>query len=60
MNIRNGLSQLFMEHGCVHLQIGRMYPFLEGREPETRNLLQEVKDLVDPQHLVNPGSLGLR
>ena len=60
LEIRQGLSKLFMEHGCVHLQIGKMYPFLEGRDPETRNLLQQVKDLVDPQHLVNPGSLGLR
>lgn len=60
LEIRQGLARLFMEHGCVHLQIGKMYPFLEGREPETRKLLQQVKDLVDPQHMVNPGSLGLR
>ena len=57
--IRKDLAALFMQFGCAHLQVGRMYPYRESREPLTYALLQAIKDHVDPQHLMNPGSLGL-
>lgn len=47
------------EHGAVHLQIGRAYPYLQRLEPATRALLQSIKQFLDPQSRMNPGSLGL-
>ena len=44
-----------MEHGSAHLQIGKMYPNRESRDPLAYALLQAIKDQVDPQHLMNPG-----
>ena len=59
-NIRKDLAKLFMQYGSAHLQVGKMYPYRESREPLTYALLQAIKDHVDPKHLMNPGSLGLR
>jgi len=60
VRIRKDLARLFLEHGSAHLQVGKMYPYRESRDPLTYALLQAIKDHVDPQHLMNPGSLGLR
>lgn len=57
--IREDLLDVWMELGCVHLQIGKTYPYLETRRPELRALIEGIKDTVDPQRLVNPGALGL-
>ncbi len=57
--IRGDLNDMFLRHGCAHLQVGKSYPYREGREPATFALLQGMKRLVDPKGLVNPGSLGL-
>jgi FAD/FMN-containing dehydrogenase len=51
--------QFWLDHGCVHLQIGKTYAYLEDREPAGRSLLEGIKALVDPRGLVNPGALGL-
>ena len=59
LKLRSGLADLFMELGAVHLQIGRLYRYKEGREPETFDLLKAIKAYVDPKGLMNPGSLGL-
>jgi FAD/FMN-containing dehydrogenase len=57
--IRRSLTDMFMRHGCAHLQIGKTYPYREGRAAETWRLLEGLKGQVDPQGFVNPGSLGL-
>jgi FAD/FMN-containing dehydrogenase len=57
--LRTGISDLFMRHGCVHVQIGKTYPYKQSREPSTFALLEAIKHAVDSQGLVNPGSLGL-
>jgi FAD/FMN-containing dehydrogenase len=58
-DIRNGLTDLFMRHGCSHFQIGKIYRYKEGREPNTFALLDAIKSVVDPKRLMNPSSLGL-
>jgi FAD/FMN-containing dehydrogenase len=58
-DIRGGLTDLFMRHGCAHFQIGKLYRYKEGREPATYALLDAIKSVVDPKRLMNPGSLGL-
>ncbi len=57
--MRKKLISLFLEKGAVHLQIGKTYPFREGRRAETWALLEAIKSAVDPKRLMNPGSLGL-
>ena len=57
--IRAELLDLFEQVGGVHLQIGKAYPYRSGLRTESWQLLEAVKDSVDPQRRVNPGSLGL-
>jgi FAD/FMN-containing dehydrogenase len=57
--LRLGMMDLFMRQGCVHVQIGKTYPYRESREPATYRLLESIKNALDAQGLVNPGSLGL-
>jgi len=57
-SLRTGLIELFAELGCAHLQIGKAYPYLQHREPATRQLLERIKTAVDPSRLMNPGALG--
>lgn len=61
LGLREELRQLFFELGACHLQIGKYYPFKEAcNNPATWELLEGVKRVVDPNGLMNPGSLGLR
>jgi hypothetical protein len=57
--IRGDLIAMWTEFGCVHLQIGKTYPFMENRLPEPKTLLRGIKRLVDPEGRINPGSIGL-
>ena len=57
--LRDGLKQLYAGHGCPNLQIGKSYPYASNLLPPTRALLERIKTAVDPDRLVNPGSLGL-
>jgi D-lactate dehydrogenase (cytochrome) len=59
LELRGRLTQLFLERGATHLQIGRTYRYREGLRPESLRLLEAVKRAVDPGGLVNPGVLGL-
>jgi len=58
-SLRAGLLEVFASLGCAHVQIGKTYLYKESRAPATYRLLQAIKQAVDPQGLVNPGSLGL-
>ena len=57
--LRDHLKAIFRRHACVHVQIGRAYPWAETRQPALLHLLHAFKDAVDPQRLVNRGSLAL-
>jgi D-lactate dehydrogenase (cytochrome) len=39
--------------------VGKTYPYRQGRDPNTWRLLEAIKTAVDPERLMNPGSLGL-
>lgn len=58
-SIRTELARLFMERGAVSFQLGRFYFYQEGLAPASAALLAQVKALLDPQSLMNPGSIGL-
>ncbi|MGH9049695.1 MAG: FAD-binding oxidoreductase [Acidimicrobiia bacterium] len=58
--VRRAMISRFRELGTVHLQIGKVYPFKEALAGSTAwDVLEQVKGVLDPDHLVNPGSLGL-
>ena len=42
------------------MQIGKDYPYLETRKPEVRQLVVGLKQLLDPDGIMNPGALGLK
>jgi hypothetical protein len=44
--------------GAVHVQIAKSYKYHETRDPQTLALIDAIKDVLDPNCLVNPGSLG--
>lgn len=50
---------LMHEHGGVHYQIGRSYPYLEDHDPAHLALVRALKRELDPDGIVNPGALGL-
>ncbi len=57
--MKRGIADLFQKHGAAHMQIGKFYPYMRGRDPQTAKLMREIKTLLDPQHHLNPGALGL-
>jgi len=50
---------LMHEHGGVHYQIGRTYPYLEDHDPVHLALVRALKRELDPDRIINPGVLGL-
>lgn len=62
IELRAGIRDIIFKNGGYHMQIGKYYPFkeaLEGRGAPLWRLLNKIKDAVDPERRVNPGSLGL-
>ncbi|MFK7954593.1 MAG: FAD-binding oxidoreductase [Lysobacterales bacterium] len=57
--IRLATIELFHEHGCIHFQIGRAYPFVRGRNGAALKLLKDLRSSVDPKGTINPKALGL-
>jgi FAD/FMN-containing dehydrogenase len=58
--LRSEIVGIMARHGCAHVQIGKSYPWLATREPDSAQLLKALKNLLDPDGRVNPGSLGFR
>jgi len=58
--IKGRLSELCVQNGASHFQIGKDYPYLETRKPEVRKFVMDIKALLDPDNLMNPGALGLK
>jgi FAD/FMN-containing dehydrogenase len=57
--LRQGIIDIFGEVGGVHFQIGRTYPLKDRSDPAAWQVLQSVKQAVDPEGRMNPGALGL-
>jgi FAD/FMN-containing dehydrogenase len=57
--LRRKIQDIFSEHGAVHLQVGKSYPYMRGRQPQSVHILKELKHSLDPHGLMNPGALGL-
>jgi FAD/FMN-containing dehydrogenase len=57
--LRAEVVELFRARGAIHLQVARTYPLKQSHDPAAWALLEAVKKAVDPEGLMNPGSLGL-
>lgn len=57
--LKQGVIDLMHAHGGAHLQIGKVYPLLAGRNPASVALLRAIKAALDPHGILNPGALGL-
>ncbi len=57
--MKHDVIELMHKHGGAHLQIGKVYPLLPGRNPASVALLRAIKAALDPQNIMNPGALGL-
>ena len=57
--MKHDVIMLMHAHGGSHLQIGKTYPLLEGRNAASVMLLRAIKAAVDPAGILNPGALGL-
>ena len=45
--------------GAVQIQLGKLYPYRSSLGGVAWQILEAVKNHVDPARLMNPGALGL-
>ena len=57
--IREDIIELMRQHGAAHLQAGKVYPYLAGRNAASVTLLKAIKAELDPYGILNPGALSL-
>lgn len=57
--LRSEVIRSFRDLDATHLQIARTYPLEEATDPAAWDILRALKGVVDPNNLMNPGSLGL-
>ncbi len=57
--IKERILQICVENGASHMQIGKDYPYLKTRKPEVAGMIRNLKGLLDPAGMMNPGALGL-
>ena len=59
LRIKARVLDLMHEHGGVHFQIGKVYPYAKDHNPAHWALLKALKAELDPKGILNPGNLGL-
>ena len=53
------IVSLMHKKNSVHLQIGKVYPYMTDRSSINIDMIKSIKNKVDPNNLINPGTLGL-
>ena len=60
LSLREELRDLFFRNGACSVQIAKFYPYADAmNNPHTWHLLEDIKRLLDPKGVMNPGALGL-
>jgi FAD/FMN-containing dehydrogenase len=57
--LKSEIIDLMHAHGAAHFQVGRVYPYLRGRNDPSVALLRAIKTALDPHGILGPGVLGL-
>lgn len=57
--MRMHIVDLMHSHGAGHFQVAKLYPYDRERDPGALKLLREIKAVIDPKGLLNPGALKL-
>lgn len=57
--IKSAIIELMSQHGTAHLQIGKLYPYMQARSDQNTAFLLDLKRALDPHNIINPGALGL-
>ncbi len=57
--MRSELVDLYTRLGCAHVQIGKAYRWAETRQGAVLRTVAAIKQVLDPDRRMNPGSLGL-
>jgi len=57
--MKQRIQDVFSAVGATHMQVGKAYPYMRGRQTEATRALQAIKQTFDPNNLMNPGALGL-
>jgi D-lactate dehydrogenase (cytochrome) len=56
---RHELRDLFEAQGAIHVHTSKFFRYGALLMPGTRDLLRELKAVLDPETILNPGNLGL-
>lgn len=60
VDFRYRLTAMFRGMGSLHVQWAKSYPFAEALDGTPAwTLLERLKGVVDPRHVLSPGNLGL-
>jgi len=57
--LRTAIVELFAARGAASNQIGKTYPYFDSLKPPTSKVIRQLKRVMDPSNLINPGALGL-
>jgi FAD/FMN-containing dehydrogenase len=60
LDMRYRMQKVFRDMGSLHVQWAKSYPFAQALEGSAAwNVLEQIKRVTDPSHVINPGVLGL-
>jgi hypothetical protein len=60
IDLRHRMQAMFRSMGSLHVQWAKSYPFAKALEGQAAwHVLEQIKDITDPSHVINPGVLGL-
>jgi len=56
--LKSEIITLLAQHQAVNFQLGKAYPYLNRLTPETKELVENIKNTVDKNRLLSVGCLG--